>query len=69
VLVGTSLLPYAAGGAGAAYLGAALVLGAGFLTAAALLVRAPGSRLARPVFSFSMLYLALLFAALVVDRV
>jgi heme o synthase len=69
VLVGTSLLPYAAGGAGALYLGAALALGAGFLTAAALLVRAPGSRLARPVFSYSMLYLALLFAALVVDRV
>ena len=51
------------------YLGAALLLGAGFLVISARLARADGDGLAMPVFSYSMLYLALLFAALVVDRV
>jgi protoheme IX farnesyltransferase len=69
VTVGVSLLPYAAGTAGPTYLVAALVLGAGFLVISARLARAEGTGLALPVFSYSMLYLALLFAALVVDRV
>jgi protoheme IX farnesyltransferase len=69
ITVGVSLLPYAAGAAGPTYLVAALVLGAGFLVISARLARAEGAGLALPVFSYSMLYLALLFAALVVDRV
>jgi protoheme IX farnesyltransferase len=64
-----SLLPYAAGTAGATYLFAAVVLGGGFLVLSARLARSAGSGLARATFSYSMLYLALLFAALVVDRV
>ena len=69
IAVGISLLPYVAGTAGVTYLGAALLLGAGFLVISARLARADGDGLAMPVFSYSMLYLALLFAALVVDRV
>jgi protoheme IX farnesyltransferase len=69
VLVGVSLLPYAAGTAGLTYLFAAAVLGVGFLIITVRLARTPGIGLARAVFSYSMLYLALLFAALVVDCV
>jgi protoheme IX farnesyltransferase len=69
ITVGVSLLPYVAGTAGPTYLVAALVLGAGFLVISVRLARAEGAGLALPVFSYSMLYLALLFAALVVDRV
>ena len=69
VLVGVSLLPVAAGISGGLYLASALVLGALFLASAWRLSRAPDERRARSTFSFSMLYLALLFAALAIDAV
>ena len=67
VLVGVSVLPSAAGVVGGFYLGAALVLGAVFVVLAGLLARRPDERRARTVFSWSMLYLALLFVAMAVD--
>jgi protoheme IX farnesyltransferase len=69
VLVGVSLLPVAAGISGGVYLGSALALGGLFLASALRLARAPDERRARATFSFSMLYLALLFAALAIDAV
>jgi protoheme IX farnesyltransferase len=69
VLVGVSLLPVAAGISGGVYLASALVLGALFLASAWRLSRAPDERRARATFSYSMLYLALLFAALAIDAV
>jgi heme o synthase len=69
VLVGVSLLPVAAGISGGVYLASALVLGALFLASALQLSRAPDERRARATFSYSMLYLALLFAALAIDAV
>jgi len=69
VLVGVSLLPVAAGISGGLYLASALVLGALFLTSAWQLSRTPDERHARSTFSYSMLYLALLFAALAIDAV
>lgn len=69
VCVGVTLLPYAAGTAGLIYLVSAGVLGAVFLRYAVLLHRHGGRTLAKHTFHFSMLYLALLFAALVVDAV
>jgi protoheme IX farnesyltransferase len=67
VLVGVSLLPVAAGISGGPYLAAASVLGAVFIASAASLARRPDERRARATFSFSMLYLALLFVALAID--
>ena len=49
---------------GLGYLVAALALGAPFLALAWLLDRDGGQRWARPVFTYSLLYLALLFVAL-----
>jgi len=69
VCVGVSLLPYSAGEAGIIYLASASALGALFVWLAVRLVREGGQRLARSTFAYSMLYLALLFAALVVDAV
>ncbi len=67
VLVGVSLLPVAAGISGGLYLGSAIVLGGLFLASAWRLAQAPDERRARSTFSYSMLYLALLFAALAID--
>ena len=69
VLVGVTLLPVAAGVSGGVYFGSALVLGGLFLTSAWQLARQPDERRARSTFSYSMLYLALLFAALAIDAV
>ncbi len=69
VLVGVSLLPVAAGISGAMYLASAAALGTLFLVLAWQLVREPDERRARATFSYSMLYLALLFAALAIDAV
>jgi protoheme IX farnesyltransferase len=69
VLVGVSLLPVAAGVSGGLYLGAAGALGLLFLHSAWRLRRRPDERRARATFSYSMLYLALLFAALAIDAV
>lgn len=69
ICVGVSLLPYAAGTAGVIYLVAAAVLGAVFIGYAVRLAREGGRRLAKFTFHYSMLYLALLFVALVIDAV
>jgi protoheme IX farnesyltransferase len=50
------------------YLAAALALGAVFIAYAVALWRRYSDRLARKTFRFSILYLALLFAALLVDH-
>ena len=67
VMVAVSLLPVASGAAGLLYLVRALVLGAVFLGLAALLARDPGIGWARATFHYSLLYLALIFVALVID--
>ena len=62
-----SSTPVASGAAGALYLWSALALGAVFLGLAAMLAREPGLRWARATFHYSLLYLALIFVALVID--
>ncbi|MCU0306725.1 MAG: heme o synthase [Thermoleophilia bacterium] len=71
VLVGVTLLPSASGDFGAIYTWSALVLGAVFIAHGVALVRQreEGGPWARRTFSWSLLYLALLFVAMVVDRV
>jgi protoheme IX farnesyltransferase len=68
VLVATTLLPYAIRMAGAVYLVAALALGAIFLVYAWRLYRGYSDALARATFNYSIVYLAALFAALLVDH-
>ena len=67
VLVGASILPYAWHAAGHVYLGIAVLLGAGFLRFASSLRREATPARAAALFHFSLLYLALLFGALVFD--
>jgi len=67
VLLGVTLLPWAAGGAGPLYVAAALGLGAVFVVLAERLRRATTPRRAALLFHYSLLYLALLFAALALD--
>jgi protoheme IX farnesyltransferase len=68
-LVGVTLLPWAYGSAGLLYLASALGLGAVFLWLAELLRRQLVPRRAALLFHYSLLYLALLFAALALDTV
>jgi protoheme IX farnesyltransferase len=68
VLVATTLLPFAIRMAGVVYLGAALLLGAGFVAYAWRLYRRYSDALARATFNYSIVYLAALFAALLVDK-
>ena len=68
ILVATTVLPYAIQMAGALYLACALALGAGFLVYAWRLYRRYSDRLARATFNYSIVYLAALFAALLVDH-
>jgi heme o synthase len=68
VVVALSLLLTPARVAGFLYLGVAAVLGAGFIVCAVLLLRGEGNRVAWRLYKYSSLYLALIFAALVVDR-
>ena len=71
-LVGTTLLPFAIRMSGWPYLIAALLLGAQFLSLAWRIWRAPSDAvadlLARRTFRYSIVYLSLLFAALLVDH-
>jgi protoheme IX farnesyltransferase len=67
VLLGVTLLPWAAGGAGPIYVVAALGLGGVFLCLAERLRRETTPRRAALLFHYSLLYLALLFAALALD--
>jgi heme o synthase len=67
VMVAVTLLPVASGAAGTFYLVSALVLGGVFGVLAWRLVRDPGIGWARATFHYSLLYLALIFVALVID--
>jgi protoheme IX farnesyltransferase len=68
ILFAASLLPYAIRMSGAFYLAAAAVLGGIFTAYAVRLHLAYSDALARATFRYSILYLALLFAALLVDH-
>ena len=67
VMIAVTILPVVAGTAGALYLVAALALGGVFLYLAWRLYRDPGIVWARATFHYSLLYLALIFVALVID--
>ncbi len=70
ILLPLTILPYAFGGLGVVYLVAATGLGGVFLVEVLRVVRAAEwGKAAWRLYKFSLLYLALLFAAMVVDRV
>jgi protoheme IX farnesyltransferase len=68
LLVIVTLLPYLTGMSGLIYLGAALVLGAFFILRALQLKMHAHAQSPMRTFSFSITYLALLFAALLIDH-
>jgi protoheme IX farnesyltransferase len=68
LVVALSLLLTPARVAGLFYLFAAMVLGAGFILCAVALLRNGGNKVAWRLYKYSSLYLALMFAALVVDK-
>ena len=68
LMVAITLAVWEIGLLGAVYLVSAVVLGGIFIYYAIRLVRDPSAPAARRLFRYSMLYLALLFAAMVVDR-
>ncbi len=68
VLFAVSLLPYVVRMSGVPYLVAAMALGAAFVHRALKLYRAYSDALARATFRFSILYLAALFSALLLDH-
>jgi protoheme IX farnesyltransferase len=67
-LAAVSVLPFCTRMSGLPYLGGALLLGVVFLTYAIRLYRRYSDQLARATFRYSIAYLALLFAALLVDH-
>ncbi len=68
ILVACTLLPFIYGMSGLLYLASALVLGGIFLAYAIGLYRNYSDALARRTFRYSIMYLALLFAALLIDH-
>ncbi|MFO1353074.1 MAG: heme o synthase [Gammaproteobacteria bacterium] len=68
LLLPISILPYLIGMSGWLYLACALLFGVRFLWYAIRLFKDEDDRLAMPTFSFSILYLFVLFAALMVDH-
>lgn len=68
ILVIVTLLPYLTGMSGFFYLGGALVLGIGFLYYAIRLMNPPDELFALKTFNYSILYLAALFAFLLIDH-
>jgi protoheme IX farnesyltransferase len=68
MLVVVSAIPYFSGMSGLLYLVSALALGAGFLAWSIKLMVKPGPTTAMDTFKYSIVYLALLFVALVVDH-
>lgn len=68
VLFAASLLPFVIRMSGAAYLAAAVLLSGLFVCYAWRLYRAYSDELARKLFRYSILYLSLLFAALLLDH-
>lgn len=67
-LFATTLLPYAVKMSGVIYLVSAIILGLGFLWYAWRIYRHYDDVLARKTFTFSIVYLSLLFAALLIDH-
>jgi protoheme IX farnesyltransferase len=68
LLVALTVVPFLTGLFGALYLTAALTLGSGFVALAAALAARPSRPAARRLYLSSLLYLALLFGAMAVDR-
>jgi protoheme IX farnesyltransferase len=68
ILVAVTLLPYATHMSGLIYVAAALALGGVFLYYAFRIFRDYSDRLAQTTFRYSILYLTLLFAALLLDH-
>ena len=68
LLVIATVLPYLTGMSGLFYLGGALVLGAGFLYYAWVLLDPPNERFAMRVFNYSIVYLMALFAFMLIDH-
>jgi protoheme IX farnesyltransferase len=68
ILFAVSLLPFVIRMSGIPYVAAALVLGGIFMAYALRIYRAYSDALAQKTFRYSILYLALLFAALLVDH-
>jgi protoheme IX farnesyltransferase len=68
LLVVVTTLPYLTGMSGLFYLGGALVLGAGFLYHAVVLLNPPSERFPMKVFNYSIVYLMALFAFLLIDH-
>jgi protoheme IX farnesyltransferase len=68
LLSAATLLPFASGMAGFFYLGAALVLDAAFLVYAVAIWRRYSDALAKRTFAYSIFYLAMLFAVLMIDH-
>jgi protoheme IX farnesyltransferase len=68
VLFAATLLPFANGMSGWLYLAAAVALGAVFVAYALMLWRDYSDRLARRTFRYSIVYLMLLFSALLIDH-
>jgi heme o synthase len=68
LLLIVTVLPYLTGMSGLFYLGGALVLGAGFLYYAVILLNPPNERFAMRVFNYSIVYLMALFAFLLIDH-
>jgi heme o synthase len=68
ILFACSLLPFAYGMSGLLYLAAAVLLGGWFVVYAVRLYVAYSDALARRTFRYSIVYLAVLFAALLVDH-
>lgn len=67
-LVATTMLPFAVGMSGLIYLTSALVLGGIFLYYAWQMYRRYTDLIARKTFAYSIVYLSLLFAALLIDH-
>ncbi|HEU4978416.1 MAG TPA: heme o synthase [Solirubrobacteraceae bacterium] len=67
LLYAVTQLPFCAGGLGLPYLGASLVLGGAFIAGAVRLYRRADRRAALQLYLFSLAWLAMLFAAMVID--
>ncbi|SAK39574.1 protoheme IX farnesyltransferase [Caballeronia pedi] len=68
VLFAVTLMPYISGMSGVVYLACAIALGAGFIGYAWKMYRDYSDALARRTFRYSIVYLSLLFGALLVDH-
>ena len=68
ILVAVSLMLFVTGTVGLLYLAGALLLGGGFIAFAVLNLRDRRLRWTRPLFDYSIAYLAVLFAVIVADR-